>query len=34
MENGPMPEVVCAENNDDHFNQNLIATPTAEKPDF
>jgi len=30
----PMIEVVCSENNDDHFNQNLYPIPQAEKPDF
>jgi len=30
----PMLEVVCSENNDDHFNQNLYPIPLADKPDF
>ena len=30
----PMIEVVCSENNDDHFNQNLFPIPQADKPDF
>jgi hypothetical protein len=30
----PMIEVVCSENNDDHFNQNLFPIPIADKPDF
>jgi hypothetical protein len=30
----PMIEVVCSENNDDHFNQNLYPIPLADKPDF
>jgi len=30
----PMIEVVCSENNDDHFNQNLYPIPQADKPDF
>ncbi|HLK80229.1 MAG TPA: hypothetical protein VKT99_01860 [Xanthobacteraceae bacterium] len=31
---GPMSEVVCAENNDDHFHQGLEPMPQADKPDF
>ena len=31
---GPLEEMVCAENNGDHFNQNLIAMPTADRQDF
>jgi hypothetical protein len=34
MENGPMLETVCAENNDDHFDHDIGPMPTAEKPDF
>jgi hypothetical protein len=34
MEAAPMPELVCAENNGDHFNQNLEPMPTAARPDF
>jgi hypothetical protein len=30
----PMLEVVCSENNDDHFQQNLFPIPQADKPDF
>jgi hypothetical protein len=30
----PLHEMVCAENNDDHFNQGLFPIPQAEKPDF
>jgi hypothetical protein len=30
----PMIEVVCSENNDDHFQQNLFPIPQADKPDF
>jgi hypothetical protein len=30
----PMLEVVCSENNDDHFNQNLYPIPQADKADF
>jgi len=32
--NGPIVETICAENNGDHFNQNLVPIPEAEKPDF
>jgi hypothetical protein len=31
---GPQSEVVCAENNDDHFHHGLEAMPQADKPDF
>ena len=31
---GPMPEIVCAENNDDHFNHDVGPVPTAARPDF
>ena len=34
MNNGPMVETVCAENNGDHFDHNIGAIPTAERPDF
>ncbi len=34
MDNGPMIETVCAENNDDHFDHNIGPMPEAEKPDF
>ncbi len=34
MENGPMIETVCAENNDDHFDHGVGAIPTAETADF
>jgi hypothetical protein len=30
----PLHEMVCAENDDDHFNQGLYPIPQAEKPDF
>jgi hypothetical protein len=30
----PLMETVCAENNVDHFNHNLIPIPQATKPDF
>jgi hypothetical protein len=29
-----MVEMVCAENEADHFNQNLHPIPQADKPDF
>jgi hypothetical protein len=31
---GPMPETVCAENNDDHFNQDIGPMPVANRADF
>jgi len=34
MDNVPMPETVCLENNADHFNQGFDPIPTAEKADF
>jgi len=34
MEQNPFVETVCAENNGDHFNQGMMAMPTAAKPDF
>jgi hypothetical protein len=30
----PLHEMVCAENNTDHFNQGLYPIPQADKPDF
>jgi hypothetical protein len=30
----PLHEMVCAENNGDHFNQGLVPIPQADKPDF
>ena len=30
----PLHEMVCAENNGDHFNQGLVPVPQADKPDF
>jgi hypothetical protein len=30
----PLVETVCAENNEDHFGQNLFPIPRAKKPDF
>jgi hypothetical protein len=32
--NSPMLETVCAENNQDYFNQGLFPVPIANKPDF
>jgi hypothetical protein len=32
--NNPLLETVCAENNEDHYNQNLFPIPQASKPDF
>jgi hypothetical protein len=34
MDQSAMVEVVCAENNGDHFHQDIGPTPIAEKPDF
>ena len=31
---GQMSEMVCAENNPDYFNYNIVPVPTALKPDF
>jgi hypothetical protein len=33
-EAGPMPETVCAENNEDHFDQDIGPMPVADKPGF
>jgi hypothetical protein len=30
----PLHEMVCAENNEDHFGQGLDPIPKAAKPDF
>ena len=30
----PLHEMVCAENNEDHFNQGLVPIPQAKTPDF
>jgi hypothetical protein len=30
----PMLETVCAENNGDHFNENLHPIPQSDRPDF
>jgi len=34
VEQGPMEEQVCAENNGDHFNQDLVPIPRDDTPDF
>jgi hypothetical protein len=34
VDRGPLSEVVCAENNDDHFHHDLEPMPQADKPDF
>jgi len=34
MDRSPLSEVVCAENNDDHFHHGLEPMPQADKPDF
>src|SRR5882672_3660057 len=34
VEDGPMIEMVCAENNVAYFNYDVIPIPTADKPDF
>jgi hypothetical protein len=34
VEQGPMMELVCAENNGDHFHHDLDPMPQADKPDF
>jgi hypothetical protein len=34
VEQGPMIEMACAENNGDHFHQDLGPMPQADKPDF
>ena len=30
----PLQEMVCAENNEDHFNQGLVPIPQADKSEF
>jgi hypothetical protein len=30
----PLHEMVCAENNEDHFNQGLVPIPQADKTEF
>ena len=34
MDRSPLSEIVCAENNDDHFHHGLEPMPQADKPDF
>jgi hypothetical protein len=34
VEQGPMIEMACAENNDDHFHHGLDPMPQADRPDF
>jgi hypothetical protein len=34
VDRGPLSEVVCAENNGDHFHHDLEPMPEADKPDF
>jgi hypothetical protein len=34
VEQGPMIEMACAENNDDHFHHEHDPMPQADKPDF
>jgi len=34
VEQGPMAEMACAENNDDHFHHDLGPMPQADHPDF
>jgi hypothetical protein len=34
VEQGPMIEMACAENNDDHFHHGLEPMPQADRPDF
>jgi hypothetical protein len=34
VQQNPLSEIVCAENNDDHFNHGLEPMPEADKPDF
>jgi len=34
VEQGPIQELPCADNNGDHFNQGLVPIPQADKPDF
>jgi hypothetical protein len=34
MDRSPLSEIVCAENNDDHFHHDLEPMPQADKPDF
>ena len=34
IDRAPLSEVVCPENNDDHFHHGLEPMPEADKPDF
>ena len=34
VDNTPMIEIACPENNDDHFHHSLEPMPQADKPDF
>jgi len=34
VEENPMKEMICADNNKDYFNQGLAPIPQADKPDF
>jgi hypothetical protein len=34
VEDGPMIEMVCAENNTGYFNYGVVPLPQADKPDF
>jgi len=34
VQQSPLSEIVCAENNDDHFHHGLEPMPEADKPDF
>jgi hypothetical protein len=34
VEDGPMAEMVCAENNDGYFHYDVVPLPHADKPDF
>jgi hypothetical protein len=34
VDTGPMTEIACPENNEDHFHQGLEPMPQADKPDF
>jgi hypothetical protein len=34
VEQGPLAEMACAENNDDHFHHGLDPMPQADRPDF
>ncbi|HUK08036.1 MAG TPA: hypothetical protein VLX09_09240, partial [Stellaceae bacterium] len=34
VEDGPMSEMVCAENNTGYFSYDVVPLPQADKPDF